>query len=180
MPAHTPHLLQPLDVICFSPLRRAYSDEIKELAHQGVYHGNKVDFLTIYTQIWLTVFTQEKIQLASGRQAYPLLSRSRSIVTHCRPNGISTSDNSKQQRCMVSRDATYGSSALAAGKTRTRPPLLPVTEPNSPSYPSACQRMSRTISFIQLVGASDAEETSGINKHLLEELYTLNKLISSL
>jgi putative NADPH-quinone reductase len=27
MPPHSPHLLQPLDVGCFSPLKRAYGDE---------------------------------------------------------------------------------------------------------------------------------------------------------
>ena len=31
MPAHSSHLLQPLDVGCFSPLKRAYSKQIKEL-----------------------------------------------------------------------------------------------------------------------------------------------------
>ncbi|EFQ93559.1 hypothetical protein PTT_09042 [Pyrenophora teres f. teres 0-1] len=62
MPAHTSHLLQPLDVSCFSPLKRAYGREIEELARQGVYHINKIDFLTVYTQIRQTVFTQQNIQ----------------------------------------------------------------------------------------------------------------------
>ena len=62
MPAHTSHLLQPLDVSCFSPLKRAYGHEIQELARQGVYHVDKIDFLTIYTRIRLAVFTQQNIQ----------------------------------------------------------------------------------------------------------------------
>ena len=32
MPPHTSHLLQPLDVSCFSPLKRAYGREVEELA----------------------------------------------------------------------------------------------------------------------------------------------------
>jgi hypothetical protein len=51
MPPHTWHLLQALDVTCFSPLERAYGHGIQELARQGVYHIDKIDFLTIYTQI---------------------------------------------------------------------------------------------------------------------------------
>ncbi|KAB2108385.1 hypothetical protein AG0111_0g3456 [Alternaria gaisen] len=71
MPAHTSHLLQPLDVGCFSPLKRAYGHEIQELARQGVYYVDKTDFLTIYTQIRPTVFTQQNIQ--AGFQATGLI-----------------------------------------------------------------------------------------------------------
>ena len=59
---------------CFSPLKRAYSHEIQELARQGVYHVDKIDFLQIYTQIRPAVFTQENIQ--AGFQAAGL-------VPHC-------------------------------------------------------------------------------------------------
>ncbi|RAQ98726.1 plasma membrane calcium-transporting atpase 2 [Stemphylium lycopersici] len=62
MPPHTSHLLQPLDVSCFSPPKRAYGREIEKLACQGVYHIDKIDFLTVYQQIRLTVFTQQNIQ----------------------------------------------------------------------------------------------------------------------
>jgi hypothetical protein len=71
MPAHTSHLLQPLDVSCFSPLKRAYSHEIQELARQGVYHVDKTDFLTVYTQIRPAIFTQQNIQ--AGFQATGLI-----------------------------------------------------------------------------------------------------------
>jgi hypothetical protein len=62
MPPHTSHLLQPLDVSCYSPLKRAYGREIEELARQGVYHVDKIDFLTVYARIRPTVFTQQNIQ----------------------------------------------------------------------------------------------------------------------
>lgn len=71
MPPHTSHLLQPLDVSCFSPLKRAYGREIEELARQGVYHVDKIDFLTAYTRIRLIVFTQQNIQ--AGFQATGLV-----------------------------------------------------------------------------------------------------------
>jgi hypothetical protein len=61
MPPHTSHLLQPLDVGCFSTLKRAYGLEVAELAREGVYHIDKIDFLTIYTKIRPTVLTQQNI-----------------------------------------------------------------------------------------------------------------------
>ncbi|KAL6173626.1 hypothetical protein ACJQWK_01166 [Exserohilum turcicum] len=71
MPPHTSHLLQPLDVSCFSPLKQAYGREIEKLARQGVYHIDKIDFLTVYQQIRPTVFTQQNIQ--AGFQATGLV-----------------------------------------------------------------------------------------------------------
>ena len=71
MPPHTSHLLQPLDVSCFSPLKRAYGREVEKLAYQGVYHIDKIDFLTVYQQIRSIVFTQQNIQV--GFQATGLV-----------------------------------------------------------------------------------------------------------
>jgi hypothetical protein len=48
MPAHTSHLLQPLDVGCYSPLKVLYGYKVSELARQGVFHVDKQDFLWIY------------------------------------------------------------------------------------------------------------------------------------
>jgi hypothetical protein len=41
MPAHSSHLLHPLDVGCFSPLKRAYSEQIMDLIKLGVHHVDK-------------------------------------------------------------------------------------------------------------------------------------------
>ena len=71
MPPHTSHLLQPLDVSCYSPLKRAYGREVEDLARQGVYHVDKTDFLTAYARIRPTIFTQQNIQ--AGFQATGLV-----------------------------------------------------------------------------------------------------------
>jgi hypothetical protein len=47
MPAHTSHLLQPLEVSCYSPLKSVYGHEIGELARQGVFHTDKIEFLHV-------------------------------------------------------------------------------------------------------------------------------------
>ena len=48
MPAHSSHLLQPLDIGCFSVLKRAYSREIETKLRVGISHITKHDFLESY------------------------------------------------------------------------------------------------------------------------------------
>jgi hypothetical protein len=61
MPPHTSHLLQPLDVGCFSPLKTAYGHEVGELARQGVFHIDKNEFLYTYPRIRTLVFSEQNI-----------------------------------------------------------------------------------------------------------------------
>lgn len=68
MPSHSSHLLQPLDVGCFSPLKRAYGDEISGLARNHTNHIAKESFLTAFKTAYLKVFTKENIR-ASFRGA---------------------------------------------------------------------------------------------------------------
>lgn len=48
MPPHSSHLLQPLDVSCFSVLKRAYGQGVEELMRRGVNHVDKLEFLPLY------------------------------------------------------------------------------------------------------------------------------------
>ncbi|KAF4300733.1 hypothetical protein GTA08_BOTSDO06775 [Botryosphaeria dothidea] len=48
MPPHSSHLLQPLDVGCFSPLKRAYGDQIGGLARNHINHITKLEFLPAF------------------------------------------------------------------------------------------------------------------------------------
>jgi hypothetical protein len=68
---YTSHLLQPLDVGCFSPLKAAYGHKVSELARQGVFYVDKLDFLWIYTRIWLTALSDQNIK--AGFQATGLI-----------------------------------------------------------------------------------------------------------
>lgn len=72
MPAHSSHLLQPLDVSCFSPLKRAYGKLIKQKGRLGYNHIDKLDFLKAYPAAHQEVFTIENIQ--SGFRATGLIS----------------------------------------------------------------------------------------------------------
>jgi predicted HTH domain antitoxin len=48
MPSHSSHLLQPLDVGCFSVLKHFYGQAVQDLARVGSTHIDKPDFLSLY------------------------------------------------------------------------------------------------------------------------------------
>ena len=62
MPPHSSHLLQPLNVACFSPLKRVYSDEISALARSRIHYINKETFLPAFKATFSKVFTAENVR----------------------------------------------------------------------------------------------------------------------
>jgi hypothetical protein len=48
MPSHLSHLLQPLDVGCFGPLKKAYGDEVNVLMRNRINHITKQEFLPCF------------------------------------------------------------------------------------------------------------------------------------
>jgi hypothetical protein len=48
MPAHTSHILQPLDVSCFGPLKKAYGSQIENKLRLGINHINKEEFIPAF------------------------------------------------------------------------------------------------------------------------------------
>jgi hypothetical protein len=71
MPAHSSHLLQPLDVSCFAVLKKAYGNQVSQLIRCGIHHIDKEGFLTIYPQIRPIVFKESTIK--SGFRATGLI-----------------------------------------------------------------------------------------------------------
>ena len=61
MPPHSSHLLQPLDVGCFSPLKRAYSREIEALIRHHINHITKLEFLPAFKAAFERSFTSTNI-----------------------------------------------------------------------------------------------------------------------
>ena len=68
MPSHASHLLQPLDVGCYAPLKKAYGAEISGLARQHITYIDKVEFLRAFRNAHDRVFREENI-LSSFRGA---------------------------------------------------------------------------------------------------------------
>jgi hypothetical protein len=61
MPPYLSHLLQPLNVGCFSPLKRAYSDEINSLAWYGTKKIKKEAFLLAFKAAFEKAITKDNI-----------------------------------------------------------------------------------------------------------------------
>ncbi|KAL1979209.1 hypothetical protein VTN96DRAFT_6506 [Rasamsonia emersonii] len=56
------HLLQPLDVSCFSPLKRLYGQKTEEMMQNGIHSINKEDFLYIYPTVHQHTLSLSNIQ----------------------------------------------------------------------------------------------------------------------
>lgn len=61
MPAHTSHILQPLDVSCFGPLKKAYGSQIEMKMRLGVNHITKEEFLPAFLTAHRQVMIVETI-----------------------------------------------------------------------------------------------------------------------
>jgi hypothetical protein len=62
MPAHSSHKLQPLDVGCFAPLKKAYGSLVEQKARLGINHIDKLDFLKAFPQARESAFQAETIR----------------------------------------------------------------------------------------------------------------------
>ena len=61
MPTHSSHILQPLDVSCFAPLKKAYSRQIESKMRLGNNHITKVEFLPAFHTAYQQAITAETI-----------------------------------------------------------------------------------------------------------------------
>uniref|UniRef100_A0A8H7K3S6 Transposase n=2 Tax=Bionectria ochroleuca TaxID=29856 RepID=A0A8H7K3S6_BIOOC len=62
MPSHSSHILQPLDVGCFGPLKKAYGKEIEGIMRAGITHITKADFLPAFFTAFKAAMTEQTIQ----------------------------------------------------------------------------------------------------------------------
>ena len=62
IPAHSSHLLQPLDIGCFAVLKRAYGRMVETKMRNGINHIDKLDFLEVYPLARIEAFKSETIK----------------------------------------------------------------------------------------------------------------------
>ena len=62
MPPHSSHLLQPLDVSCFSPLKHLYGQKVQELIQRKIHSIKKEDFLYIYPAVHQQALSSSNIK----------------------------------------------------------------------------------------------------------------------
>jgi hypothetical protein len=72
MPPHSSHLLQPLDVGCFGPLKTAFSKQNQDLIRNHIFHVTKADFLATFYTSFLASVTESDIKSGfRGSGLYP-------------------------------------------------------------------------------------------------------------
>ena len=71
MPPHSSHLLQPLDVACFRPLKHFYGQKVQEMSIDGRKTIDKTEFLSIYSSIHRHALS--KANILSGFKATGLI-----------------------------------------------------------------------------------------------------------
>ena len=64
MPPHSSYILQPLDIGCFSVLKRSYGYQVEQLIRVGIDYINKSDFLISYNQARTETYKEETIRNA--------------------------------------------------------------------------------------------------------------------
>ncbi len=71
MPPHSSHILQPLDVGCFSPLKSSYGKQIEKFMRLRINHITKLEFLPAFREAFKAAFTEQNIK--SGFRATGLI-----------------------------------------------------------------------------------------------------------
>jgi hypothetical protein len=61
MPPHASHILQPLDVGCFAPLKQAYKKELRGLADNHINHIDKKAFLATFLAVYDKAISKSNI-----------------------------------------------------------------------------------------------------------------------
>ncbi|ENH67975.1 hypothetical protein FOC1_g10000370, partial [Fusarium oxysporum f. sp. cubense race 1] len=62
MPAYVSYLLQPLDIGCFRPLKKAYSREIEHLIRYFITYISKTKFFSAFYAVFKVTFIESNIQ----------------------------------------------------------------------------------------------------------------------
>ena len=62
MPPHSSHILQPLDVSCFSVLKRSYGRQVEQFIRRNIDFIDKSDFLVSYNQARTETYQSDTIR----------------------------------------------------------------------------------------------------------------------
>jgi len=62
MPPYSSHLLQPLDVSCFGPLKKAYGRQVENLVRSYINHITKLELLPAFKAAFEAAITEQNIR----------------------------------------------------------------------------------------------------------------------
>jgi hypothetical protein len=81
MPAHSSHILQPLDVGCFSLLKTSYGKQIENLVRLHINYITKLEFLPAFKAAFDAAFTKQNIR-AGFRATSLVLYDLENVISH--------------------------------------------------------------------------------------------------
>ena len=64
MPAYSLYILQPLDIVCFLPLKLKYFQRIRDLVRWRIFYINKKGFLPAFRDAFFNIFIIKKYKKA--------------------------------------------------------------------------------------------------------------------
>ena len=112
MPPHSSHLLQPLDVGCFSPLKRAYGCQVEGLMRVYINHITKTEFLPCFKAAFNTSVTKNNILggfRGAGLVPFDLEAVISKLEVRLRTPTPPTADNSAWESRTPSNTLEFGS-----------------------------------------------------------------------
>ena len=89
LPLHSTHLLQPLDVVVFQPLKHYHAEAIDQATHPGCSDSNKDEFLSAIGSIREQAFKPTTI-ISSFQKTGLILYNPDKVLTHLHASDLST------------------------------------------------------------------------------------------
>lgn len=132
MPAHSSHLLQPLDIGCFAVLKRSYGQLVETKMRLGLNHIDKLDFLEAYPHARIEAFKPNTIKnsfTAAGLVPFDpdrVLSKLNIQLRTPTPPGSQSSDWEPKTPLNYMQLQKQSSSIKALLRTRSRSPPSPL------------------------------------------------------
>lgn len=158
MPAHSSHLLQPLDVGCFAGLKRAYGKLVDQKMRMGINHIDKLDFLAAYPIAPMDAFQSNTIQnsfKAAGLvplNAESVLSKLNISLRTPTPMPSRPSSRSSEYQphtpATIAQLAKHQRSAKSLLKYRSKSPPTPTKQVIEQMY-KACDGAMRAILLLE-------------------------------
>jgi hypothetical protein len=154
MPPHSSHLLQPLDVGCFGPLKRAYSKRITRLGSVGYHYLIKEDFLPELSLAYKAAFTPTTIRSSfRGSGLLPLdpeavlskLTLRQKTPTLPPPPSSQELYQTPQNPRQVEKHTSYLKDKVVHHQGSSPTPILEVVDRLSKS----CQQAQTTLALVQ-------------------------------
>jgi hypothetical protein len=100
LPAHTSHVLQPLDISCFGPLKTKWNKSlIKEQRQNGHKTLSKSQFVDLVCNVWEQSLTKENVQSGFNSRGIFPVDRTKFPVNKFHVGKLKEYNNAKRQPC---------------------------------------------------------------------------------